>query len=253
MTGFSDARADVLQLKNRPRSRFDEAPKGAIRNSASAPLNSRLCLFLMCMQNVGSGSSTRDYSKKTLDTCPVGVLASIIKKTYTDCVANGTEFVPYEPIDDVTPHSKIKLEYITQYEQYNINDFYEQLEDIMTECKAFIPTDDPSFNYSRRKGSCTNSSLTKPRISPESKKQDEPEVVVNPGGFNSLELKNWTKPLANTSSACDFAGIGSKETDAFDSFRKQKSNKYRDYIAARYSGLLFFNFADMPLSVTPTP
>ncbi|UKK00836.2 hypothetical protein MACK_000910 [Theileria orientalis] len=167
--------------------------------------------------------------KEDLDSCNVGIMASILMKH-----RKGGGFVPYKPLDnmdDVPNKSPSQpAQELTLVQRNQVEDFYDELDEIFQQYKEEMDPNDPKYNYSRRRKFNLNRQMAQPI-----------KIVSQDDIINPIKRDFYT-PTTAAVPVADAYGIGGKEgigmasnEDLFESFRRKRSSKYHETYAIRES------------------
>ncbi|BAM39597.1 conserved hypothetical protein [Theileria orientalis strain Shintoku] len=168
--------------------------------------------------------------KEDLDACNVGIMASVLSK-----LRKGEGFVPYRPLDNVVdvpnrrPSQPAQEPTLVQRNQ--VEDFYDELDELFQQYKEEIDPNDPKYNYSRRRKFSLN------------RQTAQPIKIVSPEDLINTVKRDLYTPANAPVSVTDSYGLGAKEgigmgsnEDLFESFRRKRSSKYHETYAIRYLG-----------------
>ncbi|UKJ88444.2 hypothetical protein MACJ_000888 [Theileria orientalis] len=167
--------------------------------------------------------------KEDLDSCNVGIMASILMKH-----KRGADFVPYNPLDnmDDVPNKcpTQPSQEPTLVERNQVEDFYDELDELFQQYKEEIDPNDPKYNYSRRRKFNLNRQMAQ-----------QIKIVSQDDLINPIKRDFYT-PTTAAVPVADAYGIGAKEgigmasnEDLFESFRRKRSSKYHETYAIRES------------------
>ncbi|KAK1936115.1 hypothetical protein X943_001496 [Babesia divergens] len=195
------------------------------------------------------GNSHKVPVPHALELCNVGLMVSVLQKEMKK--DSSMAFVPYSPVEsDIDVPCYTLPPSISEIEHNRVNDFYEELEELLDSMSSYINPGDTTFSYSRRKMVNFNKYSSVPH-----KVMTEYDVLHKRESMyrdHSLGTYKHTPNLSNTQRmlshmfssiknavAADHAGLGSINVrpaeDAFESFRKKRATQYHENIAIKAS------------------
>ncbi|XP_953661.1 uncharacterized protein TA16390 [Theileria annulata] len=159
-------------------------------------------------------------NKFDLDTCNVGVMASILIESRDKM----RDFVPYKEFEDLDKIGGKKedepVQNLTLTQRNKVEDFYDELEEIFEQYRSEIHPEDPSLNYSRRrKFNFSKQTNQQPKIL----SQDD---LINPA------KRDYYASEFYSNTAKENPGLGCGD-DMFETFRRKRSTKYHEDYAIR--------------------
>lgn len=183
-----------------------------------------------------AGNSHKLPVPHALELCNVGLMVSVLQKEMKK--DSSMAFVPYSPVEsDIDVPCYTLPQSISEIEHNRVNDFYDELEELLDSMSSCINPGDTTFSYSRRKMVNVNKYSSVPH-----KVMTEYDLLRKRESMyrdHSLGTYKHTPNLSNTQLAADHAGLGSicvrPAEDAFESFRKKRAIQYHENIAIKAS------------------
>ncbi|GIX62418.1 calcium homeostasis endoplasmic reticulum protein [Babesia caballi] len=175
-----------------------------------------------------------------LETCNVGVMASVILQLRRARRLTGAPLEPYAPLPADTaapPYTRPRA--ISEVTNTRVADFYDDLEALMEAMGSRVPSGDPGYNYSRRKHFDVERQRSAPiSVLPERELvrkgfSDLPDTPGLPGGNmpSSFVAPPLRAPHPGPAGFC----YPAPPVDDFESFRKKRASPYHDNLVAKYA------------------